>query len=79
MGFGAFIRNQNTAIAVFTGSVDATSTITWLIVTLLSWFRLPYARMMKGLVNWFAVSIRLSRKWSGPIDRAELVKRIFAK
>jgi hypothetical protein len=59
--------------------VDATSATTWLIVTLLSWFRLPYARMMKRLVNWFGVSIRLLRKWSAPIDRGELVKRIFAK
>jgi len=59
--------------------VDTISTATWLISTLLSWFKLPYAMMMKRLVNWFAASIRLSRKWSAPIDRGELVKRIFAK
>jgi hypothetical protein len=34
---------------------------------------------MKRLANWFAVFIRLSRKWSARIDRDELVKRIFAK
>ena len=79
LGFGAFIGNQKASTPVISVSVDATSTTTWLIVTLLSWFRLPYARMMKRLVNWFAVSIRLLRKWSAPIDRGELVKRIFAK
>jgi hypothetical protein len=59
--------------------VDTISTATWLISTLLSWFKLPYGMMMKRLANWFAVFIRLSRKWSARIDRDELVKRIFAK
>jgi len=59
--------------------VDTISTATWLISTLLSWFRLPFAMMMKRLASWFSASIRLSRKWSGHIDRDELVKRIFAK
>ena len=43
------------------------------------WLRARYAMTMKRLANWFAVSIRLSQKWSGRIDRDELVKRIFAK
>ncbi len=50
-----------------------------MILTLLSWFRPRCGTMMKRLANWFAVSIRLSQKWSARIDRDELVKRIFAK
>jgi hypothetical protein len=59
--------------------VDTISIATWLITTLLSWFKLPYGMMTKRLGSWFAVSIRWSRKWSAHIDRDELVKRIFAK
>ena len=43
------------------------------------WWKLRCGMMMRRLVNWFAVFIRLSRKWCVPIDRAELLKRIFAK
>jgi len=71
--------NHSFPFAVIGISVDTISTATWLISTLLSWFRLPYGTMMKRLANWFAVFIRLSRKWSARIDRDELVKRIFAK
>ena len=71
--------NRSLALAVIVISVDTISTATWLISTLLSWFRLPCGTMMKRLANWFAASIRLSRKWSARIDRDELVKRIFAK
>ena len=73
------ICNRAFATAVIVGSVDTTSTATWLITTLLSWFRLPYGKMMKRLARWFSGSIRLLRKWSVRIDRDELVKRIFAK
>jgi hypothetical protein len=41
--------------------------------------RARFATTMERLASWFAVSIRLSRKWSARIDRDELVKRIFAK
>ena len=50
-----------------------------MIVTQMRWLRARSATTMKPLVNWFAASIRLSRKWSARIDRGELVKRIFAK
>jgi hypothetical protein len=79
LGFGAFIGNQKASTRVIIVSVDTISTTTWLISTLLSWFRLPYGTMKKRLANWCAVSIRWSRKWSGRIERDELVKRIFAK
>ncbi len=79
LGFGVFICNRNPSTPVSVSSVDTISTATWLISTLLSWFRLPCGTMMKRLGNWFAVSTRLSRKWSARIDRDELVKRIFAK
>src|SRR5437868_4576666 len=69
LGFGAFIRNQNHPTPVFTSSVDTFSTTTWLISTLLSWFRLPCAMMMQRLGKWCAGSIRLSQKWSARIDR----------
>ena len=79
MRFAAFICNRQVATPVFLSSVDTISTTTWLISTLLSWFRLPCGTMMKRLANWCAASSRLSRKWSAPIDPDELVKRIFAK
>ena len=66
-------------MAVIASSVDTTSTVTWLITTLLSWFRLPYGTMTKQLARSCNGSIRLLRKWSVRIDRDELVKRIFAK
>ena len=50
-----------------------------MILTQMRWFRARCATMMNRRVNWFAVFTRLSRKWSGHIDRDELVKRIFAK
>ena len=50
-----------------------------MIVTQMRWLRARCSMMMKQLANWFAVSIRLSQKWSAPIDRDELVKRISAK
>jgi len=64
---------------VIVSSVDTISTATWLISTLLSWFRPPCVKTMKQLANWCADSIRWSRKWSVRIGRDELVKRIFAK
>jgi len=73
------ICNRDSASPVTDYSVDTISTTTWLISTLLSWFKLPYGTMMKRLANWCGVSIRWSRKWFGRIDRDELVKRIFAK
>jgi hypothetical protein len=73
------ICNRDPQAPVTNLGVDTISTTTWLISTLLSWFRLPYATMKKQAANWFGVSIRLSRKWSVPIDRDELVKRISAK
>ena len=73
------ICNRAFASPVIVSSVDATSTVTWLITTLLSWFRLPYGTMTKRLARSFNASIRLLRKWSVRIDRDELVKRIFAK
>ena len=75
----AEICNRTFASAVIVSSVDATSTVTWLITTLLSWFRLPYGMIMKRLARSFTSSIRLLQKWSVRIDRDELVKRIFAK
>jgi hypothetical protein len=50
-----------------------------MILTQMRWFKARSAMMMKQLASWFAVSIRLSQKWSARIDRDELVKRIFAK
>ena len=73
------ICNRNLPDTVILRSVDTISTATWLISTLLSWFKLPCVTTMKRLANWFAVSTRLLQKWSGHIDRDELVKRIFAK
>jgi len=60
-------------------SLDTASTTTWMIVTQMRWLRARFATTMERLASWFAVSIRLSRKWSARIDRDELVKRIFAK
>ena len=73
------ICNSDSRRQVIASSVDTISTTTWLISTLLSWFRLPYVTMMKRLASWFAASIRWSRKWSAHIDRDEPVKRTFAK
>ena len=50
-----------------------------MILTQVRWFRARCAMMMRRLVKWFAVFIRLSQKWSVRIDRDELLKRIFAK
>ena len=43
------------------------------------WLQLRFNTMTKRLANWFAVFIRLSQKWCARIDRAALLKRIFAK
>jgi len=43
------------------------------------WYTPRLRMMMTRLGNWFATFIHLSRKWSGPIDRDELLKRTFAK
>ena len=43
------------------------------------WWKLRCGTTMKRLANWFAVFTRLSQKWCGPIDRGELLRRIFAK
>ena len=50
-----------------------------MILTLMRWYKPRFGMMMKRLANWCAGSTRLWRKWSGPIDRDELLKRIFAK
>ena len=71
--------NRTFAAAVIVSSVDTTSIATWLITTLLSWFRLPCGTIMKRLAHWFSASIRSLQKWSVRIDRDELVRRIFAK
>jgi len=43
------------------------------------WLRLRSGMMTLPLVNWFIVFIRLSQKWSAPIDRDELLRRTFAR
>jgi hypothetical protein len=77
LGFGAFIRNQKASTPVFSRSVDAIWT--WMILNLMRWYKPRFGMTMKRLANWCADSIRLSRKWCGPIGRDELLKRIFAK
>ena len=60
-------------------SVDALSTITWMILMQARWWKLRCGTTMKRLANWFAVYIRLWRKWCGHIGRDELPRRTFAK
>jgi hypothetical protein len=43
------------------------------------WLHPRFNTMMTRLANWFVGSIRLSQKWSEPIDRDELLRRIFPK
>jgi len=43
------------------------------------WLVPRFSTMMTQLANWFVVFTRLSRKWSEPIGRDELLKRTFAK
>jgi hypothetical protein len=50
-----------------------------MILMLALWLKLRSRTMTTRLAHWFAVYIRLSRKWSAPIDRAELLKRTFAR
>ena len=70
--------NQEPAASVITHGVDALSN-TWLSLTQARWSK-PRLRMtIPQLGNWFADSIRLWRKWSGPIGRDELLKRIFVR
>jgi len=79
LGFGAwdFCCNPLIASPVFPCSVDAIWT--WMILNLMRLFKLRFGMTMKRLANWCADSIRLSRKWCGPIGRDELLRRIFAK
>ena len=63
---------------VISNGVD-TFTTTWMILMQALWLQLRFSTMMKRLANWFAVFIRLSQKWCARIDRAALLKRIFAK
>ena len=75
---GAFIRNRNARWPVLVNSVDATSA-KWTRLMRASWWRLRSTMMTMPLANWFAVFIRLSQKWSVPIDRDELLRRTFAR
>ena len=69
--------NRSLALAVIVISVD--TFWTWMILTLMRWFKPRFGMTMRRLANWCADSIRLSRKWCAPIGRDELLKRIFAK
>ena len=73
----SFLCNRCIAKTVFPCSVDAIWT--WMILTLMRWSKPRLGMTMKRLANWCADSIRLSRKWCGPIGRDELLRRIFAK
>ena len=50
-----------------------------MIMTHARWLKLRYGMMMRRLANWYGGFIRLSQKWFAPIDRGELLRRIFAK
>ncbi len=69
--------NRRLALAVIVISVD--TIWTWMILTLMRWFKPRFGMTMRRLANWCADSIRLSRKWYGPIVRDELLRRISAK
>jgi hypothetical protein len=69
--------NRRIAKAVVISSVD--TIWTWMILNLMRWFKLRFGMTMKRLANWCADSIRLSRKWCGPIGRDELPKRISVR
>ena len=69
--------NRSLALAVIVISVDAIWT--WMILTLMPWFKPRFGMTTRRLANWCADSIRLSQKWSGPIGRDELLRRIFAR
>lgn len=43
------------------------------------WLTLRYSMTTMPLASWCASFIRLSQKWSAPIDRDELLKRTFPK
>jgi len=69
--------NRSLALAVIVISVDAIWT--WMILTLMRWFKPRFGMTMRRLASWCADSIRLSRKWCGPTGRDELLRRIFAR
>ena len=71
--------NRNAPRPVLVNSVDALSTITWMILVQARWWKPRYGMTMKLLANWFAASIRWWRKWSARIGRGELLRRTFAK
>lgn len=56
-----------------------TLTTTWMILMQALWLQPRFSMTMKRLANWFVGSIRLSQKWSVPIDRDALLKRTFPK
>jgi len=51
----------------------------WTRLTREHWLKLLCVMTTMPLVNWFVVFIRLSQKWSVPIDRDELLRRTFAR
>jgi hypothetical protein len=53
--------------------------LTWMILMQALWLQPRFSMTMTRLANWFADSIRWSRKWSEPIDRDALLKRTFLK
>ena len=53
--------------------------LTWMILMQALWWQPRFSMMMTRLANWFVGSIRLSQKWSEPIDRDALLKRTFPK
>jgi hypothetical protein len=72
------ICNRNATASVLVTIVDANSP-TWIRLMRACWWRLRFAMMTLPPLNWFAGFIQLSQKWSAPIDRDELLRRIFAR
>jgi hypothetical protein len=70
--------NRNALPPVINSGVDAFLN-TWTILMQVAWLLPRFSTMIMQLAKWFAGSIRLSQKWSAPIDRDALLKKTFAK
>ena len=70
--------NQKRRQPVINNGVD-TLLFTWMILMQVCWLVPRFSTTMTQLASWFVAYTRLSRKWSEPIGRDELLRKTFAK
>ena len=72
-------RGVTEAVCILSLINGVDTLLTWMILMQALWLHPRFNMTMRRLASWFVDSIRLSRKWSAPIDHDALLKRTFPK